>query len=790
MVTRRNTNTPEPLSRHSPPQGQPMSSSLADQLLPLLDPIVARVRRDVSAIKGADGGMYKSDDGLTRARLLSHVMSGAGLSGGGVTRGAYLIKPGEHVCRAAVLDLDDHDGSMGWDQVVRVAARLLRASGRLGLVGHPWRSRGGSGVHIWYLWSSDQDARSVRARLGEVLSSCLLHLGTGGLGAGEVEVFPKQDAVPVGGYGNQVWLPLGGASLPLVDVAGVLDVIEVGRLAELADGGHWTWEMSPDVPVVERVTPEARVVRVSSGSLVGAALDSKVRDARDWLGWVKDYSYDRWLRVGMCLHDGLGGSDEGLALWEEWSLRGSGFEDGACLAKWSTFGKRVDGVGGAEGGSVLGLGSLKKWARDAGWVEDVAAGFEVLTGVGSGVGSDPVAQALPVFERDAEGRILPTTGNVVLALARPDITGYELAVDTFRDELMFAVKKGQWQRFLDVHYTHIKCALENNGRGFKPISRIEVRECVAHVADTNKFDSAQVWLNSLPWDGVNRIDNFLYDYWGAVDSEYTRAVSLYIWTALAGRVLDPGCQADMMPILVGDEGPGKTSVIRALVPADDYFCEVSFDEKDDNIARKLRGVLACEVAELRGLGTRDEESIYAFVTRRYEKWVPKFKEFTATFPRRSLLFGTTNDDAPLSKEGRRWLPFKVGARAGRSEDAIRIMAVTRDRDLLWAEARERWKAQGQLWQDAQRLGPAARAAFILTHPWEEQIASYLSDYVPLLTRDKHGKVFIPSAKIMVHGLNMGGRITGADGRMLAKVMMKLGYERATNGQERGWTICS
>lgn len=760
-----------------------MPAATAERLLPILEPVASRVRRDVSAIRGSDGGMYKSDDGLTRARLLSHIMSGAGLSGGGVTRGAYLIKPGEHVCRAAVLDLDDHDGSMGWDQAVRVAARLLRASGRLGLAGHPWRSRGGSGVHIWYLWETDQDARSVRARLGEVLSSCLLHPGTGGLGAGEVEVFPKQDAVPAGGYGNQVWLPLGGASLPLVDVAGVLDVIEVGRLAELADGGHWTWEMSADVPVVERVTPEARAVRVSSGSLVGAALDSKVRDARDWLGWVKDYSYDQWLRVGMCLHDGLGGSDEGLALWEEWSLRGSGFEDGACLAKWSTFGKRVDGVGGVEGGALLGLGSLKKWARDAGWVEDVAAGFDVVGA--TGVGSDPVAQALPVFERDAEGRILPTSGNIMLALNRADLTGYRLGFDTFREELMFELgARGGWQPFSDVHYNRIKCALENRGHGFKPVNRTDVKECVLDMAVRNQFDSAQAWLSGMVWDGVPRIDRFLYEYWGAKDTEYTRAVGSYIWTALAARVMDPGCEVHMMPILVGDEGAGKSSTIKALVPDPTYFCEISFDEDDDKQARKLRGVLAVEVSELRGLGTRDEESIYAFVTRSFEKWVPKYREFTTTFPRRCLMFGTSNDAEFLSKEGRRWLPFDIGARAGRSDADMRPDLVARDRDQLWAEGLARWKASGIAWQKAMELGPAARASYVMTHPWEEQITAYLVDHEKVM-----GVSFVSSGALFVHALGMSGRTTGADGRMLAKIMGKLGYERKATTKERGWIKC-
>lgn len=742
-----------------------------EALLALLQPILDRVRTDVSAVKEAGTGMWRSDDALTRARLLRH-LSGA------QRRGAYLIKPGESVVRCAVLDLDDHAKVWPWEDVAAVAARLIRASATIGLKANAWSSSSGHGIHLWFLWEQPQDARSVRVALDGVLRSCMLGSGAGGLDADEVEIFPKQDYVPEGGYGNQVWLPLGGISRPLEPdlIDGCLRPVPLEWLVNVWDVGGWDWAISEAVPELPAIVREAHVPVVLDES----AFEGRVGELRGMLAAVQDYSYDTWLKIGFALHESTGGRDEGLALWDEWSSRGSEYEPGVCLEKWESMGK------GGEGRPTVGLGTLRHMATEAGWVPLVE--FEEIS-VPVGVQGDPIMQDLPRFERDKEQRILPTTSNLLLALGRSDLTGYHLGIDTFKEALMYSKRPGAWEPFTDVHYTRIKCALENHGKGFRPIARVEVKECVADIADRNRFDSAQLWLDSLKWDGVRRIDNFLHDYWGAVDSEYTRAVSLYIWTALAGRVLDPGCQADMMPILVGDEGPGKTSVIRALVPSDDYFCEVAFDEKDDDIARKLRGVLAVEVAELRGLGTRDEESIYAFVTRRYEKWVPKFKEFAASFPRRSLLFGTTNDGEFLSKEGRRWLPFNVGARAGRSEDAIRVEAVERDRDQLWAEGAARWRASGQAWQEVKRLGPEARREFIYTHPWEEQLAAWLSDYSEVVAEAcEDGQIFIPTHKIMAQGLGITGRMTGADGRQLAKVMPKLGYSRAVRGggAVRGW----
>lgn len=182
------------------------------------------------------------------------------------------------------------------------------------------------------------------------------------------------------------------------------------------------------------------------------------------------------------------------------------------------------------------------------------------------------------------------------------------------------------------------------------------------AADENPFDSAMEWLKSLEWDGIPRIEKFYHTHFGTEDSAYTRAVSRYMWTALAGRVLKPGIKADMVPILVGAQGAGKSSVVAALSLIRLFFTEISFAEKDDDLARKMRGCLVAEISELRGLNTKELESIKAFVTRTHEKWIPKFKEFATQFPRRSLSIGTTNEDEFLGDKtgNRRWLPVEVG----------------------------------------------------------------------------------------------------------------------------------
>jgi predicted P-loop ATPase len=188
---------------------------------------------------------------------------------------------------------------------------------------------------------------------------------------------------------------------------------------------------------------------------------------------------------------------------------------------------------------------------------------------------------------------------------------------------------------------------------------------------------------------------------------------------MAGRVLQPGVRADMAPILVGVQGIKKTTAIQMMVPHEDAYAEIKLTDKDDDLSRKLRGKLVGELEELRGLNTRAIEEIKAFVSRRREAWIPKYKEFEAFFWRRCILIGSTNDDEFLSDPTgeRRWLPGECG-----QLDIDYLISV---RDQLWAEGALRFQVAGVEWEAAERLAPAEHGRFKVTDSWQRAISSWL-----------------------------------------------------------------
>ena len=295
-----------------------------------------------------------------------------------------------------------------------------------------------------------------------------------------------------------------------------------------------------------------------------------------------------------------------------------------------------------------------------------------------------------------------TEVNVQLGLKYlADTHELEIAYDEFRAEIIFRTRDSSWQRWVDENQTQV--ALKFNEFGCRSVSDNKLRDGIRLFAVKNKKDIAIDWLNSLQWDGIKRIDTFHTRVLGCADTDYHREAMRYLWSALAGRILKPGVKADMVPVLIGAQGVGKTSFVQSLTPENyDWYCNFSFSIKDADASRLLRGRCVVELDELRGLGTREEESIKSWITKTKEDWIPKFKEFSASYLRRFIAIGTSNQNKFLSDStgSRRWLPITV-CKNGLA--MIDNEYVKENLTNLWAEARELYKQSGVLFERVSKL---------------------------------------------------------------------------------------
>lgn len=271
---------------------------------------------------------------------------------------------------------------------------------------------------------------------------------------------------------------------------------------------------------------------------------------------------------------------------------------------------------------------------------------------------------------------------------------------------------------------------------------------------------------------MSLIERFYTTHLGAEDTPYVRAVSMYHWTAMAHRIEHPGAQADMAPIWVSPQGSGKTSSLREMVLEPDWYGELNLQDRDADLSRLIKGKVLIELPELRGLNSKDIEWIKAFISRREERWIPKFMEFATVYKRRCIFIGTTNSDQFLADEtgNRRFLPVRLG----RKQD---IQAIIRDRRKLWAEAGRLAREKGILWQDAARLAPVEHENFMVHDILEDKIARWLGEMELGQSRTNGDREFLTTEEIACDCLHLEvNRLRGNEGQKIARIMRKLGYE--------------
>lgn len=305
-------------------------------------------------------------------------------------------------------------------------------------------------------------------------------------------------------------------------------------------------------------------------------------------------------------------------------------------------------------------------------------------------------------------------------------------------------------------------------RTYGPWKIETIRQSIDLVCDRYAFHPVRQYLGGLRWDGVERLPVFAGVYLGAEDDAHSRIAPLRWFISAVRRIYEPGCQCDSMLVLEGNQGIGKSRMLRALA-GDEWFSDTIGDIGHKDAADGLRGKWIIEIGELRW-AKADEETRKAFLSRRIDHYRPSYGRRTIDVPRTSVFAGTTNmsDWQTDSTGARRY--FAVLCRA------IDLDAISRDRDQLWAEAVARYQRGEPSW-----LQPGETADQIVAldrrrevDPWEDQILDWCMRTTSAIT--------IPEILGECLRIDPGDR-TLAHSRRVGAVLRAAGW--VEGGKERG-----
>ena len=253
-------------------------------------------------------------------------------------------------------------------------------------------------------------------------------------------------------------------------------------------------------------------------------------------------------------------------------------------------------------------------------------------------------------------------------------------------------------------------------------------QAVELVARDRSFHPVIDYLHSLEHDGKPRLNTMLSKYFGAEQSPYTAAVGLQMMVSAVARIFDPGCKVDTVPVIESSQGTKKSTALKVLFSP--WFTDDIEQLGSKDAAMQTAGVWCIELGELDAMSKAEISKVKAFISRAVDRFRPPYGRRVIERPRECILVGTTNDVD--------YLKDATGARRFRPFEATRIdvEGLTRDRDMIWAEARIQYDAGVKWWFADNKRGVAVerdakteQEARYQVDPWEKPIADYLDSRV-------------------------------------------------------------
>ena len=165
--------------------------------------------------------------------------------------------------------------------------------------------------------------------------------------------------------------------------------------------------------------------------------------------------------------------------------------------------------------------------------------------------------------------------------------------------LTFNVMSGRAERVCDTGRREWNAADDSWSRGY--IERVygihsqsKWQDAFIQMQQERRFHPLQKLVGSVPWDGIPRCERFLIDWMKAEDTPYNREVSRLLFAGGINRLYDAGCKFDCVPVLIGGQGSGKSTLCHWLALEDSFYNSINTIEGQKG-AEGIQGVWVCEI---------------------------------------------------------------------------------------------------------------------------------------------------------------------------------------------------
>lgn len=302
------------------------------------------------------------------------------------------------------------------------------------------------------------------------------------------------------------------------------------------------------------------------------------------------------------------------------------------------------------------------------------------------------------------------------------------------------------------------------------ISLDYIRQGINAVAQRNRFHPVKNFLESLTWDGEDRISRIPTEILKTESSEiYAVMIRKWLISAIA-RVMQPGCKVDAIPILVGKQGLRKSTFFRVLASSE-WFNDSDIKIGDKDAFLILGRAWITEWAELQAYKRAGRDALKAFITSQSDSFRPPYGHNEITVPRTFVIVGSTNDvNFLMDVANRRYWPILI-------EHKINTDLLAQWRNQIWAQAFKLYLDGENWWMPAEleEIIESHTDQFSVEEAWTEQVLSWAED-----------KTRFTLSEILKYALELDNSRDHNRGNLLriSEILQKAGWTPPTKPSKR------
>lgn len=333
---------------------------------------------------------------------------------------------------------------------------------------------------------------------------------------------------------------------------------------------------------------------------------------------------------------------------------------------------------------------------------------------------------------DGKGNYLPTVHNVKTVLSHDALLKGKIRKNEFtRRYRVFGEmpwdKRKEERDWMDVDDAGLRYYLE---KGYQIKGKAVIEDGWTLVATENRYHPVRDYLEGLVWDGIPRVEKLFIDYMGAEDSEYTKRVTRMSLIASVARIFIPGVKYDNVPVLVGPQGCGKSTMLKKL--GVNWFSDTLTTMQGKEAYEQIQGFWIIEIGELAAMRKYEMETVKLFTSKCEDSYRAAYGHHVETYRRQCVFFGTTNTHDFLKDMtgNRRFWPIDA-----EPDKAVKSVWALGEEEVnqIWAEAVHMFKAGGTFYiesEELKRMAEAVQESHMEENPLTGDILEFLEKPIP------------------------------------------------------------